>query len=235
MSHNTYQLVNPVIQGTFNDVVDVVGNDTGAPIKAAKELWKRFTQHVSGHVPKFLFSLRNVENNRSHHFQAKERISDGSFTIKEILDIKVDTKDIDRFHANIDNIKETDITNKKQKGGRRKRYKKYNKRGRAIYYDDSSSSSDSESYSESDSDMQSGIEFNPMTTTPIAMFHYNTKFYHQRDGQIFEHESTANPEALLINHTPIIPVIVNPIVRSRHTFTSIPIFKRPLLPIITIW
>jgi len=224
MSRNTYQLINPVIEGTFNDVVE-----SKSPINAAEKIWGRLTKHVSGHVPKFMFSMRNVENNSLAHFQVKEKISDGSYTIKELNGIKITPSDIDSYHADIDSIKESDKT---QDGGSRKRYKKYNKNGQSRYPKDSS---DSSSSSDSDSDIYSGVEFRARSTSPIAMFHYTTKFYHQHDGLVFEHQSTANPDPIILNPIPVIPVAISNVITARHTFTSIPVFKAPLLPRIVIW
>lgn len=221
MSRKTYQLINPVIEGTFNDVVD----SAKTSIKAAEKIWERLTAHVSGHVPKFMFSMKNVEDNSIHHFQVKERISDGSYTIKELDGINITGGDIDAFHANIDGLKNDEMT-----GGGRKRYKKYNKNGQSRYPRDSSDSSSSDSDSD---DIFSGVEFRAKTTSPIAMFHYTTKFYHQHDGLVFEHQSTANPDPVIVEPIPVIPV--SNVVTTQHTYTSIPVFKAPLLPRIVIW
>ena len=74
------------------------------------------------------------------------------------------------------------------------------------------------------------------------MFHYTSRFYHQHDGQVFEHRSTANPDPVLIKPRPVYPVypvypsaLVANIVTTKHNFTTIPVFKAPLLPRIIIW
>jgi hypothetical protein len=223
MSHKTYQLINPVIEGTFNDVVD----SSKSPIKAAETFWERITSHVSGHVPKFMFSMRSVGDKSLHHFQVKEKISNGSYTIKELEGLKVTSGDVDAYHSEIDGV-----TEKEMGGGARKRYKKHNKDGRSRYPRSSSESSDS---SDSDSDIYSGVEFNAKTTSPIAMFHYTTKFYHQDNGMIFEHQSTQNPNPIIVEPIPVVTVPIANVITSQHTFTSIPVFKAPLLPRIVIW
>lgn len=225
MSRKTYQLINPVIEGTFNDVVD----SSKTSIKAAEKIWERLTSHVSGHVPKFMFSMRNVGDNSLHHFQVKEKISDGSYTIKELEGINVTSADVDAYHADIDTVKEYDKT---QEGGGRKRYKKYNKKGQSRYPRDSS---ESDSSSDSDSEIYSGVEFRAKSTSPIAMFHYTTKFYHQHDGLVFEHQSTANPDPIILDPIPVVTAPVASVVTAKHTFTSIPVFKAPLLPRIVLW
>ena len=162
--------------------------------------------------------MRNVENNSLHHFQVKEKISDGSYTIKALDNIKVTPTEVDAYHASIDSVQEDKKT---QEGGARKRYKKYNKNGQSRYPRDSSSSS-----SDSDSEIYSGVEFRAKSTSPIAMFHYTTKFYHQHDGLVFEHQSTANPDPVILDPIPVVPVVpVANVVTAQHTFTSIPVFK----------
>lgn len=234
MSHRTYQLVNPVIQGTFNDVVD----SEKKPINAAEKVWQRLTTHVSGHVPRFMFSLKDIENNTLNHFEAKEKISDGSYIIKEMKGLNVDVQDIDNFHEQIDRIK------KNQNGGKRKRYKKYNKHG-SLYPRINSSSdsdddsiSDSVSVSDSDTDVYSGVEFSSNTTSPIIMLDYTTKFYYQDDGKVFEYKSTKNPQPIVVDPIPVVQVPISipmTTTRSRYAFSSIPVFKPPLLPCINIW
>jgi hypothetical protein len=234
MSHRTYQLVNPVIQGTFNDVV----SSEKKSINAAEEVWKRLTTHVSGHVPRFMFSLKDIENNTLTHFEAKEKISDGSYIIKEMKGLNVDVHDIDNFHEQIDRVK------KNQNGGKRKRYKKYNKNGSLYPRINSSSDSDSDddsisvSVSDSDADVYSGVEFSSNTTSPIIMLDYTTKFYYQDDGKVFEYKSTKNPQPIVVDPIPVVQVPISipmTITRSRYAFSSIPVFKPPLLPCINIW
>lgn len=220
MSRKTYQLINPVIEGTFNDVVD----SAKSPISAAEHIWERLTSHVSGHVPKFMFSMKNIEDNSLYHFQVKEKISDGSYTIKELGGIKIKSSDVDAYHANIDSVREDNTKERIMKGGDRKRYKKY-----GMFEKDDSDTSDS------DSDIFSGVEIRAKSTSPIALFHYTTKFYHQHDGLVFEHQSTANPDPIILDQIPVYTVPVSNYITTQQNFTSIPIFKAPLLPRVCIW
>lgn len=235
MPGKSYQLINPVIEGTFNDTVD----SAKTPIIAAEKIWGRIAEHVSGHVPKFMFSIRSIDDSSMNHFEVKEKLSDGSYTIKE-LSIDVNPEQVDEFHSDIDNMKE-------QAGGassdsKRRRHKKYNKDGRSLYPKDSSSSSDD---SDTDSDgVYSGVEFTTRSLNPIAMFHYTTKFYHQHDGRVFEHQSTTNPSVTIVDPIPVVPVVqvaqtrVVPtanVIRTARNFATIPVFKTPLLPVVTIW
>lgn len=219
MSRKSYQLINPVIEGTFNDVVD----SAKSPITAAEKIWGRLTAHISGHVPKFMFSMKSVDDNSLYHFQVKEKISDGSYTIKELKGLNVEPKEIDAYHAQIDSVQENNM-----KGGDRKRYKNYD-----VSKDDSDTSDSSSS-----DDVFSGVEFNATTTSPIALFHYTTKFYYQHDGKVFKHESTQNPDPIILKPVPAVAIPVMPIsnyITTQLNFTSIPIFKAPLLPRVCIW
>jgi hypothetical protein len=36
----------------------------GYPLGTAEKMWNRFTEHVAGHVPKFMFSMRDVEKEK---------------------------------------------------------------------------------------------------------------------------------------------------------------------------
>lgn len=231
MPSKSYQLINPVIEGTFNDVVD----STKTPIDAAEKIWGRIAEHVSGHVPKFMFSLRSLQDNAMNHFEVKEKISDGSYTIKE-MDLNVDSEQVGAFHSHIDSMK--DANQAGGSSGSRKRYKKYNKDGRSMYPRESSST-ESDCDSDCDDDVYSGIEFTTRSGAPIAMFHYTTKFYHQHDGRVFEHQSP--PTVTIIDPVPMVHVArtqVMPtanIITTAHNFSTIPIFKTPLLPVITIW
>lgn len=232
MSRNAYQLINPVIEGTFNDVIN-----SDSEMEAAKKMWERFTEHVSEHVPKFMFTLRNVESHGLSHFEVKEKLSDGSYSIRQIGGLSISDDDIDNFLSRVDSVKDSESNSQSQHGGR-KRYKKYNADGRHPYpkeSSDSSDSSDSEDSDDSDVNIYSAVEFRARNTTPIAMFHYTTKFYEQDNGLVFEHQSTKNPQVTLIQPKPVVTVPVVPVLTTKHTFTSIPVFKPPLLPRILLW
>lgn len=228
----TYQLVNPVIEGTYNSIVE----HSESPIHGADVLWNRLTEHVSGHVPKFWFTTRDVETHDIYNFEAKEKMSDRSYKIKELENINLSNETIDGFHNQIDSV-----TAPQTQSGGRKRYKDRKKHNKTRYYEDEDSSTSSNSSTSSSSfggDVFSGVEFvtecvTPYTT-PIAMFHYTTKFYQQSNGTVIKHESTMNPVPVIIKPVPVVQTYA-PVVMAEHTFTSIPVFKRPLLPMITIW
>jgi hypothetical protein len=178
MPKHTYQLINPVIEGTFKDVYDA-----NEAIDAAKIMWSALSEHIVAHVPKFIFTLRDISSGNLHHFEVAENRSSNSFTINK-RDINIDKKVFDEYAKKIDQYNNA---REKQQGGHRKRYD-----------DDSSSSSSSSSSTDY-----------PIIrrTSPVAMFHYNTRVYYTNTKM---YESTLNPQAVAIT-TPIFTPIFRPV------------------------
>ena len=189
MPKYSYQLVNPVIEGTFKDVYDA--NDSHI---AAKNMWTGLSEHIIGHVPKFMFTMRNISSGDMDHFEVSENRANSSFAINK-RDITIDNKHFINFAKNIDAY--SNVRNEQHGGTKRKRY------------DDSSSSSDS-----------STTDY-PMIkrSSPISMFHYNTRMYlydTYNTSPLFQ--STSNPQLV---------TYVSPI------FT--PIFKPALGAFVALW
>jgi hypothetical protein len=176
MPKNSYQLINPVIEGTFRDVYDA-----NQPIDAAKNMWSSLSEHIVAHVPKFMFTMSDISSGQLHHFEVSENRANSSFTINK-REMKIDKKHFNEFAKNID--KYSTAREQQQGGGKRKRY-------------DDSDSSDSSS-----TDYPS-----IRRTSPIAMFHYNTRVYFPND---IEYQSTLNPQAIAIT-TPIFTPIFRPV------------------------
>lgn len=199
----SYQLINPVIVGTFKDTYDAK-----QPIDAANKMWQNFTEHVVSHVPNFMFTMRDVSSGDVSHFQVKENKGDNSYKIDE-LDLKIDKKVFDDFLKKVDKYSDDQQNDGKdnQSGGRRKRYD-----------DDSSSSSSS-------SDIYPTIR----RTSPIAMFHYNTRVYFTNDGpniglrynpnpnDTYTYQSTQNPQIVAVT-TPVFAPVFAP---ALGTFVGI--------------
>lgn len=125
MSRQSYQLVNPVIEGTFKDVYE--GNDQ---YEAAEAFWLNLSKHIVGYVPRFLFTLKNISSADLHHFEVAENGKTNQYKVKE-LNIEIDKKLFDDFLKNIDKASAT-------KGGGKDKRKRYS--------DSSSSSSSSIEY-----------------------------------------------------------------------------------------
>lgn len=189
MPKYSYQLVNPVIEGTFTDVYDA-----NRPIEGAQHMWEKLTEHIVSHVPKFMFTMRNISSGDLHHFEVAENKEASSFTINE-LSLNIDNDDFDNFTKNVDDYsKARDISNNEnQLGGRKRRYD-----------DDDDSSSESSS----SSDIYPTIR----RTSPIAMFHYTPRVYYSTPFK-----STMNPQLVAVQ-TPVFTPIFRP---SLGTFIGI--------------
>ena len=185
MPTRSYQVINPVIEGTFKDVYDAK-----KPIEAADEMWKNLSQHIVSHVPKFMFSMREISGGGLYHFEVSEDKQKNSYTINK-LDLDIGENQFNDFLKKVDKYGKT----REQKGGHR----------RKRYADDDSSSSSSSS-----SDIYPMIR----RTSPIAMFHYNTRLYYTNDNYTL---STMNPQLVEIT-TPIFTPVFQP---ACATFTCL--------------
>ncbi len=178
-STRVYELVNPMIEGSFKNVYEA-----NKPIKAAENLWKNLSEHFISHVPKFIFTMREVSSGNLHHFEVGEDKISNSYSIEE-LDVDINKKNFDDSTKKVDSYEKTrEENNEKQRGGKRKRYE-----------NDSSSSSSSCNYFPTLS-----------TTSPIAMFHYGTSFYYQNNNY---NDSILNPQMHQIT-TPLFTPIFRP-------------------------
>ena len=151
MPNHSYQLVNPIIEGTFQDVYDAK-----TPILAADNMWNNLTEHIVSHVPRFIFTMKDITTNKYYNFEVKENSNNGSYTINKLTNLKINNKDFKELTNKIDTYSKVCD----QKGGENKRKR----------YDDSSDSDSSSS--------------NPVPslvkTSPIALFHYNPYIYYRR-------------------------------------------------------
>jgi hypothetical protein len=197
MPKHSYQLVNPIIEGTFKDVYDAKDS-----IEAAHDMWTNLTEHVVAHVPKFMFTMRDISNGELHHFEVVEDKEKGTFVIDKL---NIDTKkdDFSDFEKRIDKynkVREQRNTKKnddRQDGGTRKRY------------DDEKDRSSSSSSSSTD------IYPTIRRTSPIALFHYNTRVYYTGETPVYQ--STLNPRIVGVA-APIFTPIFKPIL---GTFVAI--------------
>lgn len=154
MPNRSYQLINPTIEGTFNDTYDA-----SSPIKAAEKTWLSLSSHFVNEVPQFYMTLKEISGGGYHHFNITENGEKKSYNIKEIeLDVKNDV--FDNFLASIDTVTKA---RDRQTGG-----KPHRKR-----YDDSSSSSSSSSSSDEFPFICPPIRRH----LPIGAFHYMPGIY----------------------------------------------------------
>ncbi len=89
-----YSLVNPKISGTLD--TNYTASSSG---DAAKDAWDSLSKHIVGQVPKFPFTLKNIDSGSYHHFILKEKLTEGStseYTIKEVK-ANVSDKQLDKL------------------------------------------------------------------------------------------------------------------------------------------
>lgn len=180
-SRNSYQLINPVIEGSFKNVYDA-----DKPIEAADNMWKNLSEHIMSHVPKFMFTMKNISNGSLHHFQVIENREKGSYTIDKI-NVKSNKKDFDDFLSHVDKYSKS----LEQKGGKRLRY---------VEVEDEDDSTTTDYYPEI------------VRTSPIAMFHYNTRYYYTASDLLCcdDSKSTLNPQMAVVK-TPIFTPVFKPV------------------------
>lgn len=153
---SNYKLINPYIEGTL-----VTTFTAPSQLDAACSAWEAISKYVTNTVPKFPFTLKNVNDGTLSHFIVKESLRGGKsadYKIKQ-LDLTL-SKDITKqFEKRL-----------AMKGG--KKHKKDRKEGDE---DDNSSSSSSSSSSEE----FSAIKLHKMYTKaqPITYWWYDPIVY----------------------------------------------------------
>lgn len=191
MTKQTYQLVNPVIEGTFKDTFDAK-----KPIEAANKMWTSFSEHLVNHVPKFMFTLKEISGGSLHHFQVTENGETNTYVIDK-LNVDTDDKHFDELMSSIDKYSSARDNQQGGKDNDSSSEDKPKKHGHRKRYDDSSS----------DSSSSTDIYPTIRRTSPIAMFHYNTRVYYPT------YKSTLNPQLVSVT-TPLFTPIFNPLYRT---------------------
>lgn len=187
-----FELVNPIIHGTFSVVYEA---DT--PLVAAKMFWENLTvdnHFVTNNIPLFAFTLRKSDTDDLYDFTVSEEVNEEKQVIPKIQQIDVPyTEDekkkfieafekakneaIETEKSKENKSKEADLEMEKdtspsdKKGGRRKRYEE-------------SKDDDSSSDSDSDSDVETYLENNYLKYLrarnklyPINYFWYYPGYY----------------------------------------------------------
>ena len=171
-----YRLVNPHISGSFDSMTS--SNDS---INAANELWTRLSDHITGNLPNFTFSLQEQSGGKLHHFKVIETLAgkyadytitgvDVKLTDTQVKNLNKKTQELDKMNESI------------QSGGAstKKRYKKEKYEKSNVYpnSDDSSSSS-----SDSDDSIYEKIKQLHRQTTPkpIVYWWYSPTLYNLRN------------------------------------------------------
>jgi len=164
---NTYNLVNPFIQGDFKSSIKSTNS-----VNAAKLFYKNLSEHFSNSIPKFYFTIQKggSGNGKYYHFMVKEKKGandEVSFKVEPYNLPKEEAINI--FKNNLNTFK----SKYKQAGGKAK---KGSKKG--------SKSKKSKSISDSDSDLDSSENFyrraqtyQPVVTPPLYYWWYDPGVY----------------------------------------------------------
>lgn len=97
-----YRLINPYIEGTLSNTYS--GN---TPLAAADNLWNSIVKYITNPVPKFPFTMENVQDGTLHHFIVKETLSKNNTTNYKInpLDIKLKKSETENFKSKANKMK----------------------------------------------------------------------------------------------------------------------------------
>jgi hypothetical protein len=202
-----FKLVNPYIDGTIKTKFY-----SETPIGAASELWSSLTEHVIGSVPRFVFTIQNMSDDKLHTFEVSEN-ENGEYKFEEVS-LVVDKNKLNKFTNNINEYnKQTEavsheikeLTNKPSR-------KRYNDNDDNDDNDDSSSSSDSSS--ESDSNIffntKKNYSYYPYykKKQAVSVFHYNPRLYKTKILKVSKRPSLANPEVISEIKLPVFTPVI---------------------------
>jgi hypothetical protein len=156
---NTYKLVNPYIEGELKTNVKADNS-----LKAAKNIYKKLSEHFNNSVPSFHFSIQKggSDGGKLYHFEVKEKRNNDevSFTVKPMTIKGIDEAE-SRFKVKLSDVKER----LKQDGG--KKHKKSKK----------SKKHDSDSDSDFDSSSSDYKKSNSYVSQPIYYWWYDPYVY----------------------------------------------------------
>jgi hypothetical protein len=159
---NTYQLVNPHIEGKFNSKIKARNSS-----EAANLFYKNLSEHFNNSVPKFHFTIQKGSSGEGkyYHFEVKEMREDNAvtFDVKQI-NVQGESEALDRFKTKLENFK----SKFNQDGGKKKssKSKKHSK-------DDS----DSDSLFDSSEDFYRRAKSYLPVTQPIYYWWYDPYLY----------------------------------------------------------
>lgn len=149
-----FKIVNPTIIGGFETVITAHDKN-----EAAHKAWQSLSDHITGNVPHFAFTMENIKTHELVSFQVEESPTGkyADYTISEV-EINLTPKQEKEFREELSRLaKTTKEVEKHQSGGKHshehhKGKKRYNN---GNDDDDDSSSSSSSSSSDDDLDVTS--------------------------------------------------------------------------------
>uniref|UniRef100_A0A6C0EEL8 WGR domain-containing protein n=1 Tax=viral metagenome TaxID=1070528 RepID=A0A6C0EEL8_9ZZZZ len=143
---NSYQLVNPSIEGNFKSNIKAQNSN-----EAANLFYNKLAEHFNNSVPEFHFTIKKGSGTgeKFYHYQVKEQRNnnDVQYSIKN-FEIQDSDNAISKFKNKLDKFKSKFAD--PQEGGKKKIKK--DKKSKRKNKDESDSSSESDSFSDFDSD-----------------------------------------------------------------------------------
>ena len=180
---NSYQLVNPMIEGKFKSNIKAQNSN-----EAANLFYNKLSEHFNNSVPEFHFTIKkgSGEGEKYYHYEVKEQRKNNEiqYSIKN-FEIQDNKTTMDNFKIKLDKFKskfanaqtDTDTdTDTKQKGGKKKIKKKSKKSKKDDSGSDSESSSDTESIFDSDNLYKRAKKYLPVNQ-PIYYWWYDPYVY----------------------------------------------------------
>lgn len=176
----SYEIINPKIIGEFNTTI----SNAEDKISAANKAWNNISEHITGNVPTFLFTMQNKETKELVSFQVNETRSSkkyADYSIAEI-DTKLNKEQTKKFLGEISRLNKMESEFKKriQSGGKDKKHKHKQKHSQKRYQkDDDSSTSESSSDDEDDKMLYNKLKmFNHINQPkPIVYYWYTPVIY----------------------------------------------------------
>jgi hypothetical protein len=173
---NTYNLVNPYIQGDIKTSVKSKNS-----INAAKTIYKNLSEHFNNSIPKFYFTIQKGSsgNGKYYHFLVKEvrEKDEVKFNVEPYTTHNSDSS-IDKFKSKLDTFK----TKFNQAGGKAGSRKKGSKKGskkaprRKMEDYDFDEDSNSDLASSDDFYVQASV-YRPVVTPPLYYWWYDPQLY----------------------------------------------------------
>ena len=164
---NTYRLVNPHIEGEFNE-----STKANNSMIAAKKFYKNLSQHFNNNIPKFYFTIQKGGSGtgKYYHFVVKEVKEDDEVKFNVEPYVISDDFNLKTFETKLKNFK-----SKFTQAGGKKGSKKTSKKGKkpAKHLDDSSSE-DSDS---SEAFYRRAQTYKPAVAPPLYYWWYDPGVY----------------------------------------------------------
>lgn len=171
---NTYQLVNPHIEGNFKAKIK-----SDNSLKAARQFYRGLSEHFNNNVPAFYFTIQKGGSGKGklYHFVAKETREGDDEVSFSIEPYTISSNNTNNFTSRLEQFKSKfAMAGGKKKGskkGSKKAPKKESREGKSSKFFD-----DSEDLSDSSEDFYTRVQtYRPTVTPPLYYWWYDPLVY----------------------------------------------------------